>query len=253
MIRKRTTPLETCGQSPGSCSADLRARILSNAPYFRGLPPQAIDAVNDLFRSTDYPAGASLYHEGDPAEMLYLVAHGKVKLVQHSASGNEVLLDLLSQGEPFGGLTTLGQRRYPQTAVAHTDCCALTITTADFRHLIRTYPEVALSALDGVARDLEAAHDVIRSLSTLPVEARIAQVLTNLAGRLGEADEQGVLIQSPLSQQDLAAMVATTPATVSRVISSLRRRGYLDTGRQWIRIRDVDGLEQLAEDAVSES
>ncbi|WP_100639518.1 Crp/Fnr family transcriptional regulator [Marinobacter salexigens] len=249
MIRKRTTPLEDCGQSPGSCSADLRARILSNAPYFRGLQPQAIDAVNDLFRSTDYPAGVSLYHEGDPAEMLYLVAHGKVKLVQHSASGNEVLLDLLSQGEPFGGLATLGQRRYPQTAVAHTDCCVLTITTGDFRHLIRTYPEVALSALDGVARDLEAAHDVIRSLSTLPVEARIAQVLTNLAGRLGEADEQGVLIQSPLSQQDLAAMVATTPATVSRTISSLRRRGYLDTGRQWIRLRDPDGLEKLIENA----
>ncbi|MFC7294026.1 Crp/Fnr family transcriptional regulator [Marinobacter aromaticivorans] len=251
MRRKRTTPLDDVQVSPDGCSPDLRARILGNAPYFRGLPAQAIKAVNSLFRSVDYPAGAPLYHQGDPAEALFLVAHGRVKLLQHSASGNEVVLDLLSQGEPFGGLATLGRRRYPQTAVAHTACCVLTITTADFRHLIRTYPEVALSALDGVARDLEAAHDVIRSLSTLPVEARIAQVLTDLADRLGEADDSGILIQSPLSQQDLAAMVATTAATVSRIISSLRRRGYLETGRQWIRICDRDGLAQLAEDAGS--
>ncbi|MBK1872016.1 Crp/Fnr family transcriptional regulator [Marinobacter sp. 1-3A] len=250
MRRKRSTPLDDGHHSPENCSTDLRARILSNAPYFRGLPAQAIEAVNRLFRSVDYPAGAALYHEGDSAEALFLVAHGRIKLLQHSASGNEVVLDLLGRGDPFGGLATLGQRRYPQTAVAQTACCVLTITTADFRHLIRTYPEVALSALDGVARDLEAAHDVIRSLSTLPVEARIAQVLIDLADRLGESDESGVLIQSPLSQQDLAAMVASTAATVSRVISNLRRQGYVETGRQWIRIRDRDGLAQLAKDAA---
>ncbi len=251
MRRKRVTPLNDEQVSSSRCSTDLRARILSNAPYFRGLPAPAIEAVNNLFRSVDYPVGALLYHEGDPAEALFLVAHGRVKLLQHSVSGDEVMLDLLSQGDPFGGLAALGQRRYPQSAVAQTACCVLTISTADFRHLLITYPEVALSALDGVASDLEAAHDVIRSLSTLPVEARIAQVLIDLADRLGEADETGILIQSPLSQQDLAAMVATTPATVSRVISSLRRRGYIETGRQWIRMCNRAGLAQLAEDAGS--
>ncbi|MDS1309645.1 hypothetical protein [Marinobacter xiaoshiensis] len=71
MRRKRSTPLDDEHHSPENCSADLRARILSNAPYFRGLPAQAIEAVNRLFRSVDYPAGASLYHEGDLAEALF--------------------------------------------------------------------------------------------------------------------------------------------------------------------------------------
>lgn len=247
MRRKRTTPLDDGSISPSHCSAELRARILRNAPYFHGLPAPALDAVNRLFRSVDYPPGVTLYHEGEPAQALYLVAHGRVKLLQHAVSGDEVVLDLLSQGDPFGGLTALGQRRYPQSAVAQTACCVLTITTADFRHLLCTYPEVALSALDGVANDLKAAHDVIRALSTLPVEARIAQVLLTLAERLGESDEAGILIQSPLSQQDLAAMVATTAETVSRVISRLRRQGYVETGRQWIRICDRDGLTRLAD------
>lgn len=251
MERKRTTPLQDTRVSPHGCSADLRARILGNAPYFRGLPGPAIAAVNRLFRSVDYPSGATLYHEGAPAEALYLVAHGRVKLLRHSTSGHEVVLDLLGQGDPFGGLSVLGRRRYPQSAVAQTDCCVLMITTADFRHLLHTYPEVAVSALDGVARDLEAAHDIIRSLSTLPVEARIARVLLDLADRLGETDAAGTLIQSPLSQQDLAAMVASTAETVSRTISSLRRRGFVETGRQWIRVSDRAGLEQLAEGSDS--
>lgn len=245
--RKRTTPLNDGQVNPGHCSTELRARILSQVPYFHGLPASAIAAVNRLFRSVDYPAGATLYHEGEPAQALFLVAHGRVKLLRHSVSGNEVVLDLLSQGDPFGGLTVLGRRHYSQSAVAQTSCCVLTITPVDFRYLLCTYPEVALSALDGLAHELEAARDTIRSLSTLPVEARIAQVLLDLANRLGEVDDAGVLIQSPLSQQDLAAMVATTAETVSRVISGLRRRGYVETGRQWIRLCDRAGLARLAE------
>ena len=60
MRRKRTTPLKDDQINLGSCSTELRARILSNAPYFHGLPQPAIDAVNGLFRSVSYPAGAAI-------------------------------------------------------------------------------------------------------------------------------------------------------------------------------------------------
>lgn len=249
MKRKRTTPLHQDQINPGYCSPGLRVQILGNAPYFRGLSAQALEAVNSHFRALDYPVGATIHHEGEPAKSLFLVAHGKVKLLQHSFSGDDVVLDLLTQGDLFGGLAVLGHRRYPLTAVAQTGCCVLAITTADFRHLLRAHPEVALATLDGVADDLEAAHDTIHAISTLPVEARIASTLLRLADRLGEIDGEGVLIQSPLSQQDLAAMVGTTAETASRVISSLRRSNYVETGRQWIRICDRDGLERIADEA----
>lgn len=251
--RKRTTPLSDERIESGHCSTEVRARILSDTPYFKGLSAAALDAVNHHFRSLGHSTGTTLYHEGEPAEALFLVAHGKVKLLQHSASGEEVVLDLLGQGDLFGGLTLLGRRHYPQSAIAQTPCCVLAITTADFRHLVDTYSEVALNVLDTVARDLEAAQATIRAISTLPVEARIARVLLRLADRLGEADGSGILIQSPLSQQDLAAMVATTAETVSRVISGLRRSGYIESGRQWIRILSYTNLARLAGEATGGS
>lgn len=251
MSRKRTTPLRDERVEPGRCSSEQRAHILSGVPYFQGLSAPALDAVNHHFRAFDYPAGATIYHESEPAEALFLVAHGRVKLLQHSVSGEEVVLDLLSQGGLFGGLALLGQRRYPQSAFAQAACCVLAITPADFRHLLRTYPEMALTVLDTVARDLEAAHTTIREISTLPVEARVALVLLRLADRFGEADDGdgGILIQSPLSQQDLAAMVGSTAETVSRVISGFRRSGAIETGRQWIRLRNRTNLARLANEA----
>lgn len=248
MKRKRTTPLHQDQIEPGHCSPGLRMRILGDVPYFRDLPAQALEFVNGRFRALDYPAGMAIYHEGEPAKSLFLVAHGKAKLLQHSRAGDEIVLDLLTQGELFGGLAVLGQRRYPQTAIAQTACCVLAITTADFRELLRTYPEVALTALDAVADGLAAAHDRIRAISTLSVEARVATILLRLADRLGEADQGGIVIQSPLSQQDLAAMMGTTAETVSRAISGLRRSGCLETGRQWIRICDRAALERVADE-----
>jgi CRP-like cAMP-binding protein len=249
MKRKRMTPLDQGQVNPGHCSLDLRMQILGNAPYFQGLPPQALEAVNGHFRALNYPLGATIHHEGEPAKSLFLVAHGKVKLLQNSLSGDDVVLDLLAQGDLFGGLTILGRRLYPLTAFAQTDCCVLAITTEDFRHLLVTHPEVALATLDGLAHDLEVAYDTIHAISTLPVEARIASALIRLADRLGELDGEGILIQSPVSQQDLAAMVGTTAETASRVISGLRRSHYVETGRQWIRILDRDSLERIAAEA----
>ena len=124
MRRKRTTPLKDVQVNLDPCSAELRAQILSNAPYFRGLPQPAIDAVNGLFRSVSHPAGTALYHEGEPVQALFLVAHGTVKLLQHSNAGDMVVLDLLSQGDSFGGLSALRQGRYPHSAIAQVDARA---------------------------------------------------------------------------------------------------------------------------------
>ncbi len=64
-------------------------------------------------------------------------------------------------------------------------------------------------------------------------------------GEDGADGAEGVLIRSPLSRQDLAAMVGATPETVSRVMADLKREGLIDTGRQWVRVLDPRGLQAL--------
>lgn len=231
--------------STASCSPQLRHNILSQARYFSGLSDDELEKVNQLFRELHFPAEAVICHENGPAEQLFFVAHGKVKLLRHSAAGDDVLLDLLPQGALFGGLAPLGTRYYPETAVAQTNSCVLAISGADFKKLLEQHPQITMAVLNSVARSLDDARETIRQITTSDVRTRVATALLKLAERLGEQEADGMLYLSLLSRQDLAAMIGATPETVSRVMADLKRDNLIDSGRQWVRILYQEELQNI--------
>jgi CRP-like cAMP-binding protein len=206
--------------------------------------------INRLFEDRDVPEEQAIYFEGDPGEHLYLVAMGKVKLLRHTASGRDVLLDILRGGEYFGSLTILGGRGYTETSVAQTDCCILQISSSNFEEILNRYPDVSLKVLQAVGQRLEESQEIVKQLSVYSAEQRIAAALIRLAKKMGEQKEQGMLIQLPFSRQDLAAMTGTTVETVSRVMSRFANKGLVTSGRKWVEVRDTQGLERIAKEGA---
>ena len=245
---RRTTPLNMTGVEPHACSLDLRLKILRGVPFFADLKTDALHAINPLFHEHGYAADETIYVTGDLADRLFLVADGKVKLIRHTLRGQDVMLELLMQGELFGSLSALGDEVYADTAQAQTNCCVLAIAAADFQTILKRYPAAALRVLNVVAGRLKVAHETVKQLSAYSVEQRIASTLLHLADRLGKSQAGGLVIQTPLSRQDLAAMTGTTTETVSRVISHFRHDGLIRSGRQWIAITDRIGLEAIADE-----
>jgi CRP-like cAMP-binding protein len=243
---RRSTPLKTENIEPQMCTIHLRLEILRQVPFFAELSAADIAEVNELFHEEGYPGSETIYFAGDPARRLYVVAVGKVKLIRHTLSGQDVLLDILTPGEFFGSLSVLGDEEYPDTAQAQTKCCVVGIAAEAFQTILRRYPLVAVKTLDVVSQRLQAAHEMIRQLSTHSVERRIASVLLKLAEKLGEEQAEGLLIQTPLSRQELAEMTGTTTETASRVMSQLQKNGLIRTGRQWVAIADHDRLSAIA-------
>lgn len=246
MSRKRHTPLRDESLSDGYCTLHVRRKLLGGAAFFEGLSEADLDRVSAQFRERNYPAGAVIFNEGAPATTLFFVAHGKVKLLRHGLEGNDVVLDMLTSGMLFGGAAVVGHRHYRETAIAQTPCCALTISGEGFEALLGQYPLMALKVLHSVADKLDDARETIRQLAQVPSESRIALTLLRLAERVGEPAAEGTLIQTPLSQQDIAAMVGATQETVSRTMAGFRRRGLIDSGRQWVLIRDESALQAIA-------
>jgi CRP-like cAMP-binding protein len=80
-----------------------------------------------------------------------------------------------------------------------------------------------------------------------PAEKRIAHILLKLARKLGQAGEEGLLIQTPLGRDELAEMAGITPETASRVISQFQKEGLIHTGRQWVALTGIPALECLLE------
>ena len=251
MTARRKTPLEQEDITPHMCSPEMRLQILGQVPFFAGLPEAEIQAINRSFREQGFEPDEMLYFTGDPAERLYVVAAGKVKLIQHSDRGKDILLDLLSPGEFFGSLSPLSGETYTETAQAQTTVCALEVGKDEFQKILRDHPRVALVVLELVSQRLKAAQEMVRQISAYPVEHRIASTLLRLAEKFGVQQELGGqkklawLIQAPLSRQDLAGMTGATPETVSRVMSQFQKDGLIDTGRQWVAIMDRAGLESL--------
>lgn len=246
MSTRRKTPLQIPSVEADACSIDLRLSILQQTPFFGDLSTAELTAVNQQFREYGYQSGDTIYFSGDAAAHLYVVASGRVKLLRHSESGQDVLLDILQPGDYFGSLTTAANEVYPETAQAQTAVCVLAITAGSFRALLQAYPGVVLAVLDLTAKRLQEAQETVRRLSADSAEQRIAAVLLKLAAKLGEVTAEGLLIQMPLSRDDLAQMSGATAETTSRIISQFQKEGLVRSGRQWIALSDQAGLEAIA-------
>jgi len=243
---RRKSPVNLVTTEPHQCSIELRLRILGRLPFFSGLSRKTLEGINLRFIEVGYQPGERIYTVGDPAERLYVVAEGKVKILQHTVAGRDVLLDILSTGEFFGNLTALGAAAYTDSAEAQAPACVLGIRSDSFRQILDEHSELALKALDVMAARLNAANQRVLQISSMPVEKRIAITLQKLASKLGCQKEDMLLIDVPLSRYDLAEMTSATPETVSRVMSQFQSGGIITSGRQWVGIRDPKALEDLA-------
>jgi CRP-like cAMP-binding protein len=242
MPSRRKTPIQEDNIEPHMCSVDVRLDILRQVPFFRALDRADIREINSKFHEQGFSAEEVIYLAGDPAGKMFVVADGKVKLMQHTLLGKDVMFDVLIQGDFFGSFALLGDDEYPETAIAQTQCCVLSIGSAEFRVLLGEFPAVSINVIDIMSERLRSAQEMIRQLSAFSVEQRIAHVLLKLAEKLGEQGEPGLLIQLPLSRSDLAEMVGTTTETASRVMSRFQNDGLIQSGRRWVSITDVAGL-----------
>ena len=158
------------------------------------------------------------------------------------------MLRLTSPGDAFGGIAAFGGTEYPVTAEAVTPSSALEWPGDVMARLMDRHPGLAVNALRHVAARLHELQVQFRQLATEKVERRVARALIRLAGQAGRRVERGVLIDLPLSREDVAQMTGTTLYAVSRIISRFEAEGLLDAGRQRVVIRDPDGLLKIADD-----
>ncbi len=226
--------------------------VLSHVPYFASLPPEDLTQVDNRMTALSWAEGDPLYQMGDRAEHLYVLASGHVKVGGTTAAGDESITDILSPGQLFGTMMTLGEPVHTDTATALVTTCALRIDQQSFRDILTQHPTVALRVLDDVAARLARTKSGMSRRLANTVPQRTAAALLTLADTVGQAtDDNGTLLQLPLTRADIAALANSTPESVSRTMSEWRRSGIIDSGRRWTAILDRDRLTQIADGTVS--
>ncbi len=224
------------------------SEYLQHAGLFRGLALSVLDEVAQLARQRSSQNDAFFFHQGDPATTLYVLIQGRVRIVQVTPEGQQVILRIISPGEMFGGIAALGEASYPASAQALEASVALAWDGETVARLMEEYPRIALNALRLLAGRYQEMQDRYRELATERVERRVARALLRLLRQTGRKVENGVLIDFPLSREDLAELTGTTLYTVSRILSGWEKAGLIETGRQRVLIRIPHKLVVIAED-----
>ncbi len=226
--------------------------IARDVLLLRSLEEQEFQSVIAASKVSTVEDGGFFFMEEDRASRAYVLLEGKVKLTQVTLDGQQVLLEYLSPGRLFGIIAVLENFTYPVTAQAVGRCRALGWDQETLTRLMEQYPRMALSALRILAGKIRLFQHQVQELSTQRVEQRIARTILRLARQSGRKTPEGVLIDLPLSRQDLAEMTGTTIYTVSRVLKEWEKRGLVESKRQQVLICSPHGLVMIAEDLPSE-
>jgi CRP-like cAMP-binding protein len=218
--------------------------LLALLPLLAGLAERELAELANLARINHFGREATLFRQGDPADRFWLLSQGRIKIIHQSEDGRDVILEMISPGEVFGG-AVLFMPVHPASAQTMTEVETLSFSSAVYAGLIRAHPEIAQKLIGMLGARLHSLMG-LQVLAGERVERRLAHILLRLADRAGRAEPGGgVLITIPLSRQDLADMAGTTLETAIRTMSRLRDQGMVETQRGgYIAIRDLEQLRR---------
>ena len=195
---------------------------------WRDLDDVAMALVDRHKRDYMLYAGEVLYHQGDDSDGIFCIKEGLVGERRVDADGNSVLVRLNHAGTTIGYQEFLTKVPYRNSAEALKPCHVCFLGRPLIRQLLEASPSVGERFLRRSMDDFQRLEDDYVDSKTMDVRGRLLHVLMVLYERCGDADEDaGHFVDIPISRQDLAALVGTTPETISRTISKLNQSGLV--------------------------
>ncbi len=195
----------------------------------------------------NYAPGDAIYREGEYGDALYVLLSGVVKLFRPYSGSKEATLRLLKPWDIFGHLAFAGEARQRAYAEAVTECRVTKVPKIFMERAIRREPQAALKMMTLLELRLVQYEELVQCLLPRETEARLANLLPILVQKFGENDGGGsVTIGLRLTHQDLAAMVASTRESVTKVLNDMRNRGVLEIEAGRITLKDQDALARLS-------
>lgn len=223
---------------------DLSAELL-RMPHFRGLPADLIETLAGAARRVSLRAGEVIFRAGEPARAFYLVVAGAVKVYRLSPDGREQVLHHLGPGRSFAEAAVLSMPSFPAHAVAIESGTELVeIAAGPFRALFADDPRLAAAMVSSLSMWLAGLADRVEELSVTSAVARLAHYLLRLPTRTLE----GVLvIELPMAKKELAAHLAITPETLSRVLRRWQDAGVARSVGRRLEVLDERLLVAIAD------
>lgn len=189
--------------------------------------------------------GEVIWLNGNEVDFFGIVGKGFVKMTRSTAAGHDVTTEIMGPGQVFGLLGVVDGRGCPQMATAVCETEFLKISKSRFHTVYRDSTILKDRLLSRTTRRLRGTYEMFSLMSASRVDRRIAVILLMLAESYGTEIDGRVVIEVPLTRQDISEMAGTTVESTIRTISGWQKRNLISTHRKCITLLSPAGLKSL--------
>ncbi len=208
---------------------------LRNHQFFSTLSDEKILDLCIISKYRIANKGDVVYFSEDRANRIYLLKKGMIKIVEQNEKGNEVMINLIQQGDLFGELSLNTKVGNKETAIAMTEEVSVcSFGKSDFHLLLEKNPKLSLEFAKQVGDKLVKLENRYTNLVFKDVKHRLLLFIKEWAEREGEKKDDFLLVKNYLTHQDIADLICTTRQTVSQLMNELADEGKLIYSRKEI-------------------
>lgn len=205
---------------------------LRSVHLFSNLGDNELDAISWILSMNTYHRGQLIFQEGEEGNALFIVLNGKVKVCLYDEEGREYVLDVIGKDGFFGELALIDELPRSANILAIETCDLLIIRRNDFMKLLMDNPSISINILKVLAGRLRVADERIKWLAFLNVEGRVLKYLLDIGEKVGVRMKDHIVIEKGPTQIEIANACGCSRETVSRMMTSLVKKGVLSVRRK---------------------
>lgn len=212
-------------------------------PIFENLDEELIRIIESRLVHKSFRKNRFIYKINDPAEHVYFLVKGNIKIGANSLNGKEVIKAIIHPEATFGEMSIFGEETRESFAICiENDTKVLEMSKVNFIELMENYPALANNVIRILSKKLHFAEKRIESLVFKDARERIIDFLKDSAKNFGKQIGYEMLLKHSLTQQDIANFTGTSRQTVTSVLNDLKKSNQIYFKRRSILIRDMTSL-----------
>ena len=220
----------------------MSMRILPNVGFLSNVSGDLRTMLSEQATELTLAPGEVLFEQGDAGDTLLAIMSGVVEFSVLAMDGRKLTLDIMRAGALFGEISLFDPGVRTATAIAVEETVLCRVRHADVLEQIRLRPDLAVDMIHLAGQRMRWMGRQLNEQVFLPLPTRLARKIQHLAPEIDKTP-----IKLKMSQAELAEFVGATREAVSKILSSWKREGVVDSTRGGLVIKDWNALSMLAE------
>ena len=215
-----------CEQLAGG-NIELSPVCISRLWIFQNLGAEDREALCQQTGLRTLTTGQALFLQGDPADDMFLIKGGWVKLSKVLEDGSELTLDIRKAGDFVGENMFSDEGCYPVSAYCLENTLTCGFSRSQFEQLVLGHPRIGLQIIKNLSERIAWLTRRVGNLAVTHIEDRLYRVLTSVAKEHGTISPQGTIIQFPLTHEDLGFLTGAHRVSITRAMKTLKAAGKI--------------------------